>query len=97
MLAYPPPFINKIQNIINHPNYVGAQVKFMGDFEHLRGRHKGELFPDAKYIRAMNKQREKFKNEALERFENALRPWEAYGLRKEDWTHDALKGLFPEA
>ena len=98
MLEYPSTFVNKIQNIINRPSYSGAQVEFLRDFEHLRGRHRPEsMFPDYKYVRAMNKQHEKFKNEALERLENALRPWEAYGLRKEEWTWETLQGLFPEA
>ena len=97
MLEYPPPFLNKMQNIINKTGYSGAEVAFLSDFEHLRGRHKRELFPDAKYIQARNEQQEKFKNEAVRRFEDALRPWEAYGLRREEWTYETLQGLFPEA
>ena len=59
-------------------------MAFLSDFEHLRGRHKRELFPDAKYIQARNEQQEKFKNEAVRRFEDALRPWEAYGLEEKN-------------
>ena len=69
------------------------KVAFLRDFEHLRGRHKVEsMFPDYKYVRARNKQQE-----AIRRFEDALRPWEFYGLRREEWTFETLQGLFPEA
>ena len=37
MITYPPPFIQKIQNIVNRPGYAGAAVKFLSDYEHLQG------------------------------------------------------------